>query len=86
MAFTIEDLREAKRKLDAVGEPFPEIRLSRAATGFPTADPHTDDMREYVERVGRVRVPAAFRFMEPLSGRDVLIVHPDLWRWKADDC
>jgi len=68
-------IREAKRKMDALGPPPPEIRLTRAATAMPSAEPHTDDMREYVDRVGRVRVPAAFHLT--LDGREYIVVHPD---------
>lgn len=71
----LASIREAKRKMDALGPPPPEIRLTRAATAMPSAEPHTDDMREYVERVGRVRVPAAFRLT--LDGREYIVVHPD---------
>lgn len=63
---------EVRLTFPALHRPSGGVRIveSPNATTMPTAQPHTDDMREMVERIGRVPVPAAFR----MGG--VLFVHP----------
>lgn len=79
--FTLDDLLDAKHKLDALGPPPPEVRFSKHAPVFgdakPSATAHTDDMREMVEMVeslGPQKVPMAFRLRSQFG--DMLVVNP----------
>lgn len=77
-ALTLDLLREAKRKLDEIGPAPLPIRVSEHATALPSGKPRTDDMRQMVERLGRQRVPAAFRVNSLFGG--CIVVHPDLMK------
>lgn len=76
--FTLEDLLDAKRKLDALGPPPPEVRFSKHVPVFgdakPSATAHTDDMREMVDSLGPQKVPMAFRLRSQFG--DMLVVNP----------
>lgn len=77
MGLTLEMLREAKRKMEALGPPPPELHFSKyvPALGDPVARPVTDDMRAMVDdlkaRGATEQVPVCFQF----GGK--LFVHPD---------
>lgn len=76
---TLETLLAAVRRIEEeLGPPPPEVRFSRHATGLPTGEPHTDDMRQMVERIGQQRVPAAYSFRD--GKREVIFIHPDLMK------
>lgn len=49
------------------------VVVTENAMAYPKAAPHTDDMREYVERVGRTRVPATLRL------GSTLFTHPTIY-------
>lgn len=72
---TLEKLREVRRSLGKAPPP-PTVRVTRAAAMLPDAEPHTDDMRDMVERVGRQRVPACLH-LKTMFG-EMYAVHPDL--------
>lgn len=75
---TIEKLREAKRKLDALGQPPPKVRLSKHApvwvTAKPAAEPSTDDMRTMCEDIGPQNVPGCFRISTQFE--DMVLINP----------
>lgn len=85
---TLEKLLADLRRLkEEIGPPPPEVRVSPFATGLPTGQPRTDDMREMVERLGKRRVPAAYRLSGAALGlsRDVVVIHPDLLPGAPDE-
>jgi hypothetical protein len=80
---TLEGLLAACRRLkEEIGPPPPVVRISRHATALPPGKPHTLDMQEMVDRLGQVRVPAAYRIDGNAlgGGPDVIYVHPLLMK------
>jgi len=77
-ALTVEKMREVKRKLDALGPPPPEIRLSKYAPVFvqasPSTQPSTDDMRAMCEDLGPQKVSGGLRITSKFG--DIVVMNP----------
>ncbi len=75
---TLDMLRDAKQKLDALGPPPPQVRMSRHVPVLGEANPScealTDDMRQMVEDIGPQSVPVAWRLTSDFG--DMLLVNP----------
>ena len=76
---TAEDIIATMRKaLRDIGPPPPKTQYSRAATRLPSGMPQTDDMKEMVDRLGKQRIPAAYRINT--GSLDVVVIHPDMMK------
>ena len=77
-AFSMDTFRAA---IPECGPPVPKLQFSRHATRLPSREPQTYDRQLLVERVGKHRVPAAFRF-DGFDG-EVIVTHPDFLKQRV---
>jgi len=75
---TLDILKEAKRKLDALGPPPPQVKLSKHVPALgdakPSSQPLSDDMRAMCDHIGPQKIPVAWRLKSEFG--DMVLISP----------